>query len=64
MCARNALIPLPGYMGSDVSFVAFPWRGWIFRALPVPVAGKKIYFLIRVGAVSYTHLPLPTNREV
>ena len=28
------------------------------------VDGLKVHFPITAGPVSYTHLPLPTNREV
>ena len=33
-------------------------------SMPIPVAGMSVRLAPAVRAVSYTHLTLPTNREV
>ena len=42
-----------------------PSTGAVLEELKVPLAyGPKQKFIVRLEAVSYTHLTLPTNREV
>ena len=36
----------------------------IWNLVPVTLAQSLMYALVALGAVSYTHLTLPTNREV
>ena len=49
MSVRIVLILWHGYGAPDANFVEFPWQEWIFRDLPVLVAGMRIYSLIGAG---------------
>ena len=61
---EGAAFNFGGAWHSDFSFQAEPPSFTILSAVDVPAWGGDTCFASMTAAVSYTHLTLPTNREV